>query len=325
MELEKNEGRNKLKLQKKINKLLEIEIKQLQNKIEISNEKKNDSNRLIRIEDESDNNVNILEDLDKKSEDSADIKIVKQKIPKEYIASYNDKRNAIKKEKSKLFKSFQSQDKLEVNKSTPKNSPKVNNYIDLNRRKTFMKESQFKRQRDRNKSASVLVKSMSKKALENPELLSNRQIDNNFDSNNIKQPENNPVIEDTKPSNVEKPSNIVSINVSNTNNTNAFRVYDKIMIDTGNQKNFENFCANFHFQHNLDKNNNMMAVFEIKEEYLLNLASNKPDIKNSFMPSFDSKFSVDMDYSHSLIQPRISSIAKAPTIVDSNIKRSSCF
>lgn len=321
LELERNESLNKLKLQKKINKLLEIEIKKLNEKITRANHKPSKNDDFIKIRDDSKDTKNILKDLDEKSNDSVEIKIVKKQTPKVYLASYNDKRNAIKKEKSKLYKSFQSQDKLDIANPSPKQSPKVNNYMDYGKRRSFVKESMFKNTKDRNKSANILIKDEEKEKItkELPKKADDQVLKEKNISRNSKLEKREIEI-----SNIEKPSRLMSINISNANNNNILKMYEKTLFDLTKNNNQENCSANFHFKHNLLKNNNLFTLFEIKEDYLLNLASNENDERNSFNPSFDSKFSVEMDYSKSIIN-RMSSIAKPPTIIDSKLNRSSHF
>lgn len=283
-----------------------------------------DSNQFIRIENRSDND-NILVGLDNKSNSSDEIKIVRKKIPQLHTASYNDKRNAIKKEKNKLFKSFQSQDKMEVAEPLPKQSPKVNNYVDLSRRQSFAKPSQFMNLRDRNKSASALLKTDQHKPVRNSQYSAKTIISEEKINKTSKEVVEKPQIKIDTQNITEKPSRLVSINVSNACNKNVLKVYEKTTININNSQKSENLCPNYHFQQNLNKNNNIFAIFDIREEYLLSLASNDPHTRNSFAPFFDSKYSVDMDYSHSIIKPRFSSIAKPLTIIDSNLIRPSGF
>lgn len=321
LELEKNESLNKLKLQKKINKLLEIEIKNIQERIS-GVKTRNDRNDYIKIDNGSDHNFNILEELENKSNDSDEIRIIKKMPSKPLIASYNDKRNAIKEEKTRLSRSFQSQHKLEVAQSTPHQSPKLNNYTQLSKQRSLVRESKFKEMRDRNKSATTLIKSKDFGTInDSPKVVQSQKMIKPPVEKIVKQVEK-PYIPPGRFSNIEKPSKLVSINVSNTNSNNVLKVYDKNLIDITNQNTHSNHSSNFHFQEHVNKNNNIFSVFDIKEDYLMSLAGNEHDTRNSFVPMFDSKFSVDMDYSQSLIKPRISSISKPPTIIDSNIKRS---
>lgn len=329
----KSETASKLKMQRKINKLLEMEIAALTARVEqavvsagkpAKDAHKPKEERAGEYDEEEGFSGNVLDELEEGRHlaESAELHIVRRRPQQPYMVSYNDKRNAIKQEK-RLFRSFNSQDKLELARpDSPKQSPKVNNYVAAqgSTREVAARQSYFRNARDRNKSANTLLHGATARSM-NKSSTSAKVIA--LDSrSDIERASDAKVRQDkAQADEKERASRLVSINVSDSSSSKTVKVYDKVSVDLascGPQPALQhNSCANVHFMTPLDKNASNFAIFEVSDAYLLSLAAD-PSPK----PSMDSRMSVELDYSHSMLQaqPRLSSLVQAPALLTADSK-----
>lgn len=282
-----------------MNRLLESEIAAIKARIDHADDKLADGaeggpNERV---------VQILADLD----DFDEMRIRPQRGPHPHAISYNDKRNAIKKEKKRLYSSFHSQEQKEVMDGSPKHAPVLNNFLQVKR-----KESVFGNARDRNKSANALVRPADRSTQSSKTIgfgAKKAEVALQRSKTGVAEPR------------MPVASRQVSIDVSRTDSTPTLKVFDKAVADTSGGRQARQPCPNFHFTSDLRHNTAKTPFFDISEAYLLSLAAAEPEARHSFAPSFDSRLSVEMDYSHSIIQPRPSSLVKPPTIADSTLSR----
>lgn len=314
LELQKSESANKLKLQRRMNRLLEQEIASLNARIDRAEDKlAGDKEEVPQISQNEKQAEMVLEDLD----DLDEIRIKSKREPHPQAISYNDKRNAMKQEKRRLHNSFHSQDQdqevIIASNESPKHKPVVNNFFLGSRRESVA----LKSARDRYKSANALVRRTNNRSPD--------KITQNMKTVDLapKTPEAALSIHesDAHVQRVPRPNKRVSIDVSQPDNIPTGKAYEKAVADTSTNRSPHKSCPNFHFTIDLSHNTSQTPFFDVSESYLLNLCAAKPQVKDSFSPSFDSHLSVEMDYSHSIIQPRPSSLIQPPTIADSELSR----